>query len=511
MFGFKEFSDVEKLDEKNIDEAKNPNFSSQEGNKKASLVDEVEYFIRLGENSGTPPPKKEKSLKELGIPVQETVLRAGQGILVQETLPPFSIYTKEGLRIDVPGIPVSELQEAQLKLNETLDAKYLGKRENYVDYVWSVFEKYIHSAPNCPKDISFSKSALRRFFFEYRDLRNDNLDMSGMVRSAMKDGIHFEFYEDFKTSGSSETTIGSYSPQAKSIKFNCKKYVYDKRAPIHNTLAHELCHYSMDDLGKGYACTFLNSDLGKIWYEYLKNISFLGAPGWKKTYKQYRDKESLYGDHPFFENLRNEYKILLSYDSINAKKGEMFARVMGLFARKKGGLDWTDKSDTRRRGLQIVCDMAMAHADADESQYKAIVQKLSEHKMSEETMLSLLNLKSCQEDIQEKGEFSKNDYNLLNKARVDVYKNIRKEFERFESKLTNNEQNGITGHNGVSATTLYDRLAKCSQSHQNGRAQFRERQRKEKNQKPIQPQYPVVPVKPEISILARFKKALAEK
>jgi hypothetical protein len=184
---------------------------------------------------------------------------------------------------------------------------------------------------------------------------------------------------------------------------------------------------------------------------------------------------------------------------------------MGLLARKKGGLDWTDKNDTKRRGPQIVCDMAMAHADADESQYKAIVQKLSEHKMSKETMLSLLNLKSCQEDIQEKGEFSKNDYNLLNKARVDVYENIRKEFERFESKLTNNEQNGITGHNGVSATTIYDRLAKSSQSLENGRLQLRKKQLEEKNQKQIQPQYPVVPVKPEISILARFKKALAEK
>lgn len=514
MFGFKEFSDVEKLDEKNIDEATTPDFSSQEGNNKASLVDEVEYFIRLGENSGTPPPKKEKSLKELGIPVQETVLRAGQGVLVQETLPPFSIYTKKGLRIDVPGIPVSELEEAQSKVDETFKAKELGKRENTVDYVWSVFEKYIRSAPNCPKDISFSKNALRRFFWEYMKLRNDNLDMSGMVRSAIKEGIHFEFYEDFKTSSSSETAVGCYNYQAKSIKFNCKNYVYNEHSCIHNTLAHELCHYSMDDLGKGgYACTFLNSDLGKIWYECMKSESFLGAPEWKKTYKQYRDKnkERLYGDFPFFENLRKEYKILLSYQAGNPQKGEMFARFMGLIAHKKGGLDWLETNDPTRKGLQIVCDMAMAHADEDKSQYKAIVQKLSEHKISKETMLSLLNLKSCQEDIREKGEFSEDDYILLANIRVDAKKSIKKEFECFEEKLPNNEQKGITGHNGVSATTLYDRLAKCSQSLENGRLQLRKKQLEEKNQKQIQPQYPVVPVKPEISILARFKKALAEK
>ena len=145
MFGFKEFSDVEKLDEKNIDKATPPDFSSQEESNKASLAEELEYFIRLGENSGTPTPKKEKSLKELGIPVQETVLRAGQGVLVQETLPPFSIYTKEGLRVDVPGIPMSELVEANLKTKESSLAKKLGKTETQKDYLWDVFEKYIKS------------------------------------------------------------------------------------------------------------------------------------------------------------------------------------------------------------------------------------------------------------------------------------------------------------------------------------------------------------------------------
>ena len=292
-----------------------------------------------------------------------------------------------------------------------------------------------------------------------------------------------------------------------------KKYVYDEHARIHNTLAHELCHYSMDDLGKGYACTFLNSDLGKIWYECMKTESFLGAPEWKRTYKNYRnkDKKSVYGDHPFFEDLRKEYKILLSYQAGNPQKGEMFARVMGLLACKKGGLDYLKKNDPIRKGLQLVCDMAMAHADEDESQYKAIVQKLSEHKISKETMLSLLNLKSCQEDIREQDAFSENDYKLLATSRVDAKESIRKEFECFEEKITNNEQKGITGHNGVSATTLYDRLAKSSQSLENGRLQLRKKQLEEKNQKQIQPQYPVVPVKPEISILARFKKALAEK
>ena len=64
MFRFKEFSDVEKLDETHMDEAKNPNFSSQEGNSVA-LVDEIEDFIRLGEkeNFGS---TVERTLKEEG-------------------------------------------------------------------------------------------------------------------------------------------------------------------------------------------------------------------------------------------------------------------------------------------------------------------------------------------------------------------------------------------------------------------------------------------------------------
>ena len=64
MFRFKEFSDVEKLDETHMDEAKNPNFSSQEGNSVA-LVDEIEDFIRLGEkeNFGS---AVERTLKEEG-------------------------------------------------------------------------------------------------------------------------------------------------------------------------------------------------------------------------------------------------------------------------------------------------------------------------------------------------------------------------------------------------------------------------------------------------------------
>ena len=56
--------------------------------------------------------------------------------------PPFSIYTKKGLRIDVPGIPVSELEEAQSKVNETCNAKKLGKRENEVDYVIDTINSY---------------------------------------------------------------------------------------------------------------------------------------------------------------------------------------------------------------------------------------------------------------------------------------------------------------------------------------------------------------------------------
>ena len=389
------------------------------------------------------------------------------------------------------------------------------KTEKGKDYIWGVFEKYIQSVPNCPKDVSFAKFALKRFMSEYCDLRNGNLDMSAMVRSAMKDGIHFEFYEKSAKNNISEDSIGCYNNKTKSVKFNCKNYVLDKRSCIHNTLAHELCHYSMDDNGKGYGCTFLTSDLGTLWCEIMKSESFLGVDGWKKTYQQNADKNKklLYGNHSFFRNLRGEYKKSLFYGAQHAKKGEIFARVMGLFAKQKGGLDFVKKQDTKRLGLQVVCDMAMAHADNNDRKYQAIVDNLSKHKISPETMQAILNLKSCQEDISEKANFSERDYKSFMFYSCEVMKQVKKEFENFEAKVVNNNEVLEKQEKDVSehATTLYDKLAKYSHSSINRRLNLREKQLEEKNQKPIQPQYPVVPVKPEISILARFKKALAEK
>ena len=206
------------------------------------------------------------------------------------------------------------------------------------------------------------------------------------------------------------------------------------------------------------------------------------------------------------------YKKSLFYEAQYAKKGEIFARVMGLFAKQKGGLDFIKKQDTKRLGLQVVCDMAMAHADGNDRKYQAIIDNLSKHKIAPETMQAILNLKSCQEDILEKGDFSERDYKLFMFHSNEATKQIKKEFKTFEEKVVDHNVVSDEQEKGVSehATTLYDRLAKSSDLTVNHRLSLRKKQIQQIPHKTNLPKYPLMTVKTENKIVSKWAKRVID-
>ena len=408
--------------------------------------------------------KVKSSAKDLGIPVKETLLAPSEDgmvtVLVQETLPPFSIYTKEGLRVDVPGIPMDEIHMAgakgeQLKKQIEL-AKIKGEPlpadaddDPMGKYIKEVFKKYIHQQPNCPKNIDFALDALKKFCYNYSWLDHDNLQMSAMVRSAMKDGIHFDFYE--KTpNDKNEQSFGTkvvnldnayaqYAPNRRAIEFNCSSYPVD--STVQNTLAHELCHYAMDDTGNGaYLSTFVNSDFGKLWFNEVKKEVFFADNSWtnfKNKYKKEKKKEA-YGSSAFFKNLLNEYKNTLngrSYKTERAKIGEIFARVTGLLAKKVGGLDYLPSNHTLRMGVQLACEMAAAKASGNTAFYNSIVDTLKEHKISSETKEAVFNCMNVREEIKDKGAFEEEDFGNYVNASGSLLRCVKKEYEAIRENI----------------------------------------------------------------------------
>ena len=453
---------------------------------------------------------EESLLKKLGMPVREVVLSSpkseNQGILIQETLPPFSLYTRDNLRVDVAGIPMPELTNAFEKDYERYLAISIKKEKVQTKHLWAVFEKYIRAVPNCPKDISFVQGSLVRFFQEYRALRNENLDISALIRSAIQDGIHFDFYEKGNTRGAAvkslEGNVAQYTNKHRAIEFNCSRYLSNPKR-VHNTLAHELCHYIMDDKGKGgYFGTFAESDIGVLWYEMIKSEAFYGKKEWDKAKKEIiAEKGKIYGTSPFFTYLESEYKSALkNYPKPQQRMGEMFARTMGIMAEWNKGLDGFSKYDMKRIGLQLVCDLASARANKNDPLYHMMIDAIRETKMGIKTRDRLLCVKGCQEEILEKGEFSKNEYmdsihysSKLDESVRDVYFQLLDRLWRKRTQQATEEQVKTEDASFKQNSGFYNRLAKASDGLiPNGRIQLRREQKK--RLKPAAPKYPIVPV-----------------
>ncbi|MBR6412016.1 MAG: hypothetical protein IKS41_02500 [Alphaproteobacteria bacterium] len=449
-------------------------------------------------------------LKRLGIPVQEVVLSASntknQGILIQETLPSFSLYTKDNLRIDVPGIPCGELVAAFEKDCERYMAITLKKEKKQTNHLWQVLEKYIRAVPNCPKDISFAKGALIRFFREYRNLRNENIDMSAIIRSAIQEGIHFDFYEKGNTSGggaeSLQDSVAQYSSKRRTVEFNCAHYFTDPKR-THNTLAHELCHYIMDDKGKGgYFGTFFESDIGRFWYEMMKSEAFYGKKEWDKAKKELSaEGKDLYGTSSFFTHLASEYRPLLKgYPDPAARMGEMFARVMGIMAERKKGIAVWEPKDMKRMGLQLICDLAAAKANRNEPFYRILIDTIQKTKISPRAKEQLLALKGCQEEITEKGTYTTHEYKAFRKHSSDLAKTMCAVYTAFleavrVKRIQQSSPEQIQAEDTLSdqAGGFYDRLAKSSDV-RNGRISFRQAQKKRAEAKQAPQKYPLVPI-----------------
>ena len=345
------------------------------------------------------------------------------------------------------------------------------------DELYNCFEKYIRNARNCPKDLDlkFARVSLMRFYDEYTGLRNNHLDMSALVRSAMKHGISFHFYEvNVPKDGVAkqlENKVAQYAPTRQTIEFNCKQYVYNNvRTTYHNTFAHELCHFAMDDKKGGYLCTFLESDFGKMWYEGMKTKAFCGNKRWQKAWNEYQEKEKKvrYGSGLFMQHLSDEYTAIIknsSYKSQNAKAGEMFGRLMGMFA--KISVDYFNKDDPKRIGVDLVCLLATADANNDTATYNAVLQTLKTHQVSSELKDKIIEEKSIKEDIVEKGTYSLDEnYAIVDGAVFNHNKALKSEYEAIKKeigeKVKAEEKSNTDILDGKKTSALYQALADTS-------------------------------------------------
>lgn len=428
--------------------------------------------------------------KKANIPVEEVALPADKngntGIWVREVLPPFSIHTKDGLIIDVPPIPMTELNEADRK-HKIREERAIRDQESLTnrkgvgiprDELFNCFEKRIRNAKNCPKDLDlkFVRVSLMRFYDEYKELRNNHLDMSALVRSAMKHGISFHFYEvNAPKDGVAkqlENNVAQYAPSRQTIEFNCKQYVYGNvNATYHNTFAHELCHFAMHDKKDGYLCTFLESDFGKMWYEGMKTEAFCGNKKWQKAWDEYKKKgkRGRHGSGLFMQHLSDEYTAIIkssSYKSQNAKAGEMFARLMGMFASQPLGLDLVPKETSCRMGCDLVCLLATADANNDTATYNAVLEALKTHQVSSELKDKIIEEKSLKEDIVEKGTYSLDENFAIVGAILRYDEALKSECEAIKKeigkKVKAKEKSNAAILDGKKMSGLYQSLADAS-------------------------------------------------
>ncbi|MBP5534002.1 MAG: hypothetical protein J6Y03_00645 [Alphaproteobacteria bacterium] len=388
----------------------------------------------------------DKSAEQMGIPVDETLTAVDEepaAVMVEERLPSFSLHSKWGQSVRIPGIPMHELYEAKSKniyLTKKIEYAQLkgeplpkdanvrkDKDGNLVkrDFIREVFEKYIDQTTIVPEDFNFALDALKVFYMEYSYLDHEDFKMSNMVRAAIKEGLTFDFYEKSAKNRKEWGTLSvnlddacaqyssEHSGKKKAIQFNCDSY--PRSAFNHNTLAHELCHYAVDNDSKVNVNVFEMSDFGKMWYQQLKNEAFLGREEWDETRdllekKAMKENRKEYGTEDFFIFLSREYKSILNYDTEADKIDEMFARVTGLLS-----MDNSMKKEFSDNhvscGVQLACRMAEAKANEDDVLYNSIVETLKEHKMSSKTKDALFESMNLREEIKDRGDFSQEDWN----------------------------------------------------------------------------------------------------
>ena len=388
-----------------------------------------------------------KSAKQMNIPIKETVLASKDGfngVMVQESLPPFSIHTKELIKINVPQIPVEELDVAFEKTKQF-------DKSTQADAMWNVFKKYISMASVEPsyigfdaKQFEFAKRALRMFYCEYRQLSQNNIQMSAMIRAAIKDGVRFDFYEPGGPEGSisaaMEGKYARYSYTRKALEFNCNTYY--KSSVKHNTVAHELCHFVMDDKGTGaYNGILTKSDFGALWYKTLEAEAFFGRREIKTRYGKELNKKTL-----FRIELAKHYGFIIFGKSYkgkpNVQRGEMFARVMGLLAAGSKKMGRFSADNPLRFGVQLVCEMAKAKADNNHFLYDTILKVLQNYNANDELWQKMEEIKDWQQKII-LGKYSFASFVRLDELYNDLHLCMKKEYRKIQKRIQSAQERKI--------------------------------------------------------------------
>lgn len=388
-----------------------------------------------------------KSAKQMNIPIKETILASEDGfngVLIQETLPPFSIHTKELIKINVPQIPVEELEVAFEKTR-------LCDKGVQADALWNVFRKYISIATVEPgyigfdaKQFEFAKKSLRLFYCEYRQLNQNNLHMSALIRAAIRDRVTFDFYEPGGPSGSisaaMEGKYARYSYTRKALEFNINTYY--KSSSKHNTLAHELCHFVMDDKGTGaYKGTLTNSDFGDLWYKTLEAEAFFGRKEIKSRYYENLNKKTR-----FRVELAKHYGFIIFGKSYKEKpdvqRGEMFARVMGLLAAGYKKMGCFSTESPLRCGVQLVCELAKAKADNNIPLYNAILKVLQNYKANDELQKKMDDIRDWQHKII-RGKYSFAAFDRLDELYNDLHTSMKKEYRKIQNRIQRAQERRI--------------------------------------------------------------------
>lgn len=391
-----------------------------------------------------------KTVKQMNIPVKETVLASDDGfngVLIQETLPPFSIHTKELIKINVPQIPVEELEVAFEKTRQ-LD------KNVQADALWTVFRKYISVATIEPsyigfdaKQFEFAKKSLRSFYYEYRQLNQDNPHMSALIRAAIRDRVSFDFYEPGGPEGSisaaMEGKYARYSYTRKALEFNINTYY--KSSSKHNTLAHELCHFIMDDKGTGaYNGTLTKSDFGTLWYKMLEAEAFFGRKEIKSRYYEKLNKKTRFrvelAKHYGFIIFGKSYK-----EKTDVQKGEMFARVMGLLAASYKRMEHFSVESPLRCGVQLVCELAKAKADNNILLYNTILKVLQNYKAQDDLWKKMEDIKDWQQKII-RGKYSFAAFDRLDELYNDLHDSMRREYFKIQKRIQKSQERKISIH-----------------------------------------------------------------
>ncbi|MBQ7413801.1 MAG: hypothetical protein IJV07_06015, partial [Alphaproteobacteria bacterium] len=310
----------------------------------------------------------EKFLSKISTPIREETLPGGRGIWNRDVFPEITLFLNDQIPIKVSGIAYDLVENDNLA--PVIERQIARDRQ-------------ISSFRFDDK----TRNALKRFAREYRQIRENGMD--GLFRAALKDGVAFNFYAKGIGSSVGDNPVASWIHHRNEIAFRIMNYQPGYNiGKEHNTLAHELGHYIMDDRNNHFTHEFWDlvssSDFGQFWMQFIQAQGFFyDQKHWGKVFQdmEKQTKKKPFGLSPDAQYIAKQVERVRDRYSPLFHGAELFCRVLGHAATYRTGVDSMADNHPHKAAIRVLTALAEAYANGNPDLYQKEIDIVSAYRI----------------------------------------------------------------------------------------------------------------------------------